>query len=151
MMPKIDFSLMTFKEIPEVAKLEEKCFSSPWSGKALAESLKNEFSYFVCAKSGEKVAGYAGMYYICGEGYVFNIAVDENFRKMKIGTNLLKHLIDFSKSKNLKFLSLEVRQSNIAAINLYEKLGFKNLGIRKNFYEFPKENAVIMTLYFDLN
>lgn len=151
MMPKIDFSLMTFKEIPEVAKLEEKCFSSPWSEKTLAESLKNEFSYFVCAKSGEKVAGYAGMYYICGEGYVFNIAVDENFRKMKIGTNLLKHLIHFSKSKNLKFLSLEVRQSNIAAINLYEKLGFKNLGIRKNFYEFPKENAVIMTLYFDLN
>ena len=151
MMPKIDFSLMTFKEIPEVAKLEEKCFSSPWSEKTLAESLKNEFSYFVCAKSGEKVSGYAGMYYICGEGYAFNIAVDENFRKMKIGTNLLKNLIDFSKSKNLKFLSLEVRQSNIAAINLYEKLGFKNLGIRKNFYEFPKENAVIMTLYFDLN
>lgn len=151
MMPKIDFSLMTFKEIPEVAKLEEKCFSSPWSEKALAESLQNESSYFVCAKSGEKVAGYSGMYYICDEGYVFNIAVDENFRKMKIGTNLLKHLTDFSKSKNLKFLSLEVRQSNIAAINLYEKLGFKNLGIRKNFYEFPKEHAVIMTLYFDLN
>lgn len=96
MMPKIDFSLMTFKEIPEVAKLEEKCFSSPWSEKALAESLQNESSYFVCAKSGEKVAGYAGMYYICDEGYVFNIAVDENFRKMKIGTNLLKHLIEFS-------------------------------------------------------
>ncbi len=151
MMPKVDFSLMTFKEIPEVAKLEEKCFSSPWSEKALAESLQNESSYFVCAKSGEKVAGYAGMYHICDEGYVFNIAVDENFRKMKIGTNLLKYLIEFSKSKNLKFLSLEVRQSNIAAINLYEKLGFKNLGIRKNFYELPRENAVIMTLYFDLN
>lgn len=150
MMPKIDFSPVTFEDANQIAKLEKKCFSLPWSEEGLKESLKNEFSYFVCAKSNEKVVGYAGMYYICNEGYIFNITVDENFRKMKIGTNLLKCLIDFSKRKKLNFLSLEVRQSNAAAISLYEKLGFKNLGIRKNFYESPQENAVIMTLYFNL-
>lgn len=140
---------MNFRDVPEVAELERECFfSAAWSEKSLLESISKEENYFVCARFGKDFAGYAGMYEAGKEGYICNIAVKEKLRKMKVGTALLENLIDYSRKMNLEFLSLEVRESNEAAINLYAKLGFENLGIRKNFYEMPKEHAVIMTKYF---
>ena len=66
---------------------------------------------------------------------------------MEIGKKLIKHLLDYSKNKNLSFLSLEVRKSNRIAIDLYEKTGFEIIGTRKDFYNFPKEDGIIMTNY----
>lgn len=148
-MQKIDVDKMTENDILDAAELEKLCFSRPWSENAFKGALENENDYFICAKIGSRFAGYAGMYSAAGEGYIYNIAVHENFRKMKVGETLIQALLDYSKKINLDFLSLEVRSSNIPAIRLYEKCEFIKNGIRKNFYDSPKEDAVIMTNYID--
>lgn len=149
-MLKIDIATMKINDIPKVAILEKFYFSSPWSEKALRETLKNPLSYFLCAKYDSELIGYAGMYSASSEGYICNILVDKNFRGKKVGTSLLSELLNYSKIIKLKFLSLEVRKSNEIAITFYKKLGFKVQGIRKNFYILPQEDAIIMTHYLNL-
>ena len=91
--------------------------------------------------------GYGGMYTVLDEGYVTNIGVLPEYRKNGIGTKIVNKLIDFSIVKQLSFISLEVRVSNVVAINLYKKLGFEEQGKRKNFYSNPVEDALIMTRF----
>jgi len=88
------------------------------------------------------------MYTVLDEGYVTNIGVLPDFRRRGIGAKIVKELIDFSVEKALSFLSLEVRVSNLAAIELYKSFGFEEVGKRKNFYRLPNEDALIMTRYF---
>ena len=140
--------IVTLKDIPELLKIENMCFSDPWSKDTFKSSIENENSYFICEKYEDKIVGYVGMYWVLDEGYVYNLAVDENFRGLKIATNLMNELFRYSQSIGLKFLSLEVRESNEIAKCLYRKLGFEQLGIRKNFYTSPTEDAIIMTYYF---
>ena len=148
-MQKISIDKMSENDIQNVAELEKLCFSRPWSESAFKGALENENDYFICAKIGVQFAGYAGMYSAADEGYVYNIAVHENFRNMKVGGTLILELLNYCEKINLDFLSLEVRSSNIPAIRLYEKCGFIKKGVRKNFYDFPKEDAVIMTHYIN--
>ncbi len=89
------------------------------------------------------------MYSTYFEGYICNILVHENFRNMKIATSIINKFIKYAQNYNLSFLTLEVRESNFKAINLYKNCGFKNMGIRKNFYKLPTENAIIMTYYLN--
>lgn len=144
-MRKINIVNMKISDISEVSALEKLYFSSPWSEKALTEIAKNNLYYFLCAKYNNKIVGYSGMYSANLEGYVCNILVDKDFRGRKVGTRLLNELLNYSKNIQLEFLSLEVRKSNEIAVSFYEKLGFKIQGIRKGFYDFPKEDAFIMT------
>ena len=148
-MQKVNIQAMEIKDVPEVAALEKLYFTSPWSEKALTDTLENPLSYFLCAKNDNKLIGYAGMYSVNSEGYICNILVDKDFRSKKIGTSLLNELLNYSKSKALKFLSLEVRKSNDQAIKFYKNIGFEVQGTRKNFYSFPKEDAIIMTHYLN--
>ena len=134
---------MTSEHISEIALLEKGCFSSPWSENSLSEELNNESSHFIVAVS-DNVLGYIGVQEICGEAYITNIAVFKEYRKSGIGRNLLKSAIDGAVSRNCEFITLEVRESNTSAIALYSSQGFVKEGIRKNFYEMPVENAVIM-------
>ena len=148
LMQKINILPLEKKDIFEIVKLEKLYFSQPWSEKAFLDAFDGGNSYFVVAKiTGNLIVGYGGMYSAGSEGYVYNIAVREDFRGQKIGQAIIKKLVDYSFEKNLEFLSLEVRASNIPAINLYKKTGFKIIGERKNFYSFPKEDALIMTLF----
>lgn len=135
---------MSAEHISEIAKLEAECFSQPWSENALSEELKNEGSHFLVAVC-EKVLGYIGVQEICGEAYITNIAVFGEYRKEGIGRKLLKEACDGAKSRKCEFITLEVRESNSAAIALYESEGFEKAGIRKNFYSAPIENGVIYT------
>lgn len=130
------------------AEIEKACFSEPWSEKSLISELKRADSVMVAALIGEKVAGWAGLEYVCGEGSVTNIAVSPEFRRMGAGEALTRFLISESQRRSLFSLTLEVRQSNSAAISLYKKLGFAEIGIRPNFYSFPRENALMMRLEF---
>lgn len=134
------------KAAPYIANIEKHCFSSPWSENQILSSDDN--TVFYIAKQGEKVIGYAGMYMVLNEGYVTNIGVLPEYRKKGIGKELMERLIDLSKEKNLSFLSLEVRKTNTPAIKLYTSFEFQNVGIRKNFYTNPKEDAIIMTRFF---
>ena len=128
-----------------IAGLEKECFSEPWSEKAITESLENGTFFFVFEEEGE-ILGYAGLQIVLDEGYVTNIAVTSKARKKGIGSALTEKIISFGREKKLSFVTLEVRESNLAAISLYEKFGFKTVGKRKNFYTAPSEDALIMTI-----
>ena len=140
---------MTSDHIPEIARLEIACFSSPWSEKSLAEELENDNSHFLVAVS-ENVLGYIGVQEICGEAYVTNVAVFGEYRKSGVGRALLQVACNGAKGRNCSFITLEVRESNSPAISLYESEGFDRVGVRKNFYSSPTENAVLFTKYFEV-
>lgn len=147
-MEKISILKMTKDDVHAVALLEKECFSSPWSETSLLESLENEASVFLCAKTDGKIVGYIGTSVVLDEAYVSDIAVAKNERRKGIGEKLLEECEKICREKGCSFLSLEVRKSNEAAKALYEKRGFCVLGERKNFYSDPRENALIMTKYF---
>lgn len=128
----------------DIAELEKECFSSPWSQNAILDSAKNDTDFFVCCEN-EKIVGYAGIQIVLDEGYVTNVAVTGSHRGNGIGGRLVDTLIRHGQEKNLSFISLEVRSSNFSAISLYSKRGFIEVGKRKNFYEKPTEDAIIMT------
>ncbi len=144
---ELKINKMQPEDLERVIEIENSSFSRPWSKKSFMDALESDYSYMITAKSSGNILGYAGMYSVQGEGYVYNIAVDKCHRKRGIGTLLLSDLIRYSKEARLGFLSLEVRESNTSAIDLYSKLGFINQGIRKSFYDKPTENAVIMTIF----
>lgn len=130
------------------AEIEKLCFSEPWSEQSLLSELKRADSVMMAALSGEKVIGWAGLEYVCGEGSVTNIAVSPEFRRMGAGEALTRSLISECRKRSLFSLTLEVRPSNRAAISLYKKLGFGEIGVRPNFYSFPREDALMMRLEF---
>lgn len=139
---------MTGEHLDGVCEIENVCFSHPWSRQSIENELKNENSVFLCALDGEKVIGYIGMSTVLDEGYIYNVAVAENYRKRGAGTALVNALVTFGKKNNFAFITLEVRQSNEKALSLYRKLGFVKAGERKNYYSAPVENAILMTYYF---
>ncbi|MBQ1587197.1 MAG: ribosomal protein S18-alanine N-acetyltransferase [Ruminococcus sp.] len=139
---------MTAACIDAVAAIEAECFSHPWSKKSLEESLEKENSLFLVAVEDEKVIGYVGMEVIVDEGYIFNVAVSADYRRRGVGYALVRELVTYSMKNSLCFITLEVRESNSAAISLYSKFGFIKAGERKNYYSDPTEAAVLMTKYF---
>lgn len=128
----------------KIAALERECFSAPWSEKAITDAVTNGTKFLV-AEKGLDFAGYISLNTAADEGYINNIAVAKEYRRQGIAERLLSALNKKAEKQGLQFLSLEVRESNEAAIKLYEKCGYKNMGVRKNFYENPRENAIIMT------
>ncbi len=138
---------MNKSHISAVANIEKVCFASPWTEEGIAEELKNPLAHFLVAV-GEEVMGYIGVHEICGEGSITNVAVLPNFRCNGIGKALVSAAINGAKERNCEFITLEVRKSNFPAISLYSSLGFEQVGLRKNFYSSPTEDAVLMTKTF---
>ncbi len=136
-------------DIAELARLEKLCFSVPWSEKAIAETMEREEALFLCAREGGKTVGYIGSYYCLSDGYITNVAVDPACRRRGIGKALVRELIEKGRERHLSFWTLEVRKSNLAAISLYESLGFKDVGLRPHFYSAPDEDARLMTYFID--
>ena len=141
---------MTADHLDEVAELERVCFTTPWSRNMLAEELDNYLSAFLVAlDDNDNVAGYAGLQAVLDEGYITNVAVRPDCRRQGIAGKLLQVFLDFAKGNHLAFLSLVVRASNYDAIALYGSRGFRSVGRRKNYYEHPREDAIIMTKEFE--
>ena len=139
---------MDRSHIEQIAQLEKACFSSPWTENMLAVALFDTQASFIVAEDEEgNVLGYAGLHVIVDEGYIDNVAVEPDARRHGVASTLLDVFCRFGEA-NLAFLSLEVRASNAPAIALYEKHGFDQVGLRKNYYEKPREDAVIMTRFF---
>lgn len=146
----ITISLMEKEHIPRIHEIEKICFSIPWSLEAFEKELdENPLAYYIVAEIQKKAVGYAGMWIVVDEGHITNIAVHPKFQHQGIGTLLVEHFIREAKRKNLIALTLEVRESNIKAQNLYKKFGFVNEGIRKRYYQDTGENAIIMWKYFN--
>ncbi len=139
---------MTPVHLDGVILLEQECFAHPWSRDSLESELNNPNSVFLAAVENGRVIGYAGMSVIIDEGYIFNVAVTEPSRKKGVGSALIRELVTYGKKHGLCFITLEVRQSNSAAISLYSSFGFIKAGERKDYYSEPKENALLMTYYF---
>lgn len=139
---------MARRHLKELCELEQICFTEPWTEAGLAAELDEKTAVFLVAERGGETAGYAGMHCVCGECYVDNIAVFPNFRRGGVGRALTEALIARARVKNAEFFSLEVRPSNTEAVALYQSLGLREAGRRKNFYRSPPEDALIFTLYF---
>ncbi len=130
-----------------IAKIENECFSEPWSENAITNSINSSTKFFVAEKD-NKLIGYISINTVLDEGYINNIAVTADYRSSGVGRLLLARLMRLSRELSLSFISLEVRASNQAAISLYEKFQFKQEGLRRGFYQNPREDALIMTRRF---
>lgn len=139
---------MDRSHLKEMAALERRCFSTPWTEAMLEQELyQDTASYLVAEDESGRVLGYAGLHVVLDEGYIDNVAVLPDYRRQGIARRLIEVFCRFGEA-NLAFLTLEVRASNEAAIALYEHLGFAPVGHRKAYYEKPKEDAILMTRQF---
>ncbi|MBO5065932.1 MAG: ribosomal protein S18-alanine N-acetyltransferase [Clostridia bacterium] len=144
-MMNTEIKRMDSSHIKALSEIEKECFSTPWSENALGDELNNGFSRFFVAECNGAVAGYIGAHSILGEVYITNVAVSEAFRRKGIAEKLIKTLVEFCENEGMEFVTLEVRRSNKAAKKLYAKMGFREVGERKDFYENPREDAILMT------
>lgn len=136
---------MEERHLDTLAEIEKACFHAPWSADMLREELGK--GIFLVAEQYGAVAGYVGCQTVLDEGYITNVAVSPACRRQGIGRALVGALASHARGQGLSFVTLEVRASNAPAITLYEGAGFRRVGVRKNFYTAPAEDAVLMTLF----
>jgi len=147
---KINIIQATEEYINEIHKIETECFTDPWSKHSFLCEIENEHSFLLAAiDESNNVLGYASLWHIINEGQINNIAVAPWFRKNGVGNLLMEEIFARAKELNMIGLTLEVRKTNTPAIRLYDKFGFKSEGIRKNYYEFPTEDAIVMWKYME--
>ena len=142
-MTEISYHFMTEEDVSAVARLEQQAFAQPWSEAGIAHYLEAGVTLFIVAKDGTEVAGYAAVMCVLDEGNLISIVVDEKYKRMGIASELLDILYEELKNEQVKSLYLEVRESNDAAIGLYEKQGFVRTGYRKDYYKLPTEDALL--------
>ncbi len=140
----IEIIEMNASHVPQIAALEKKCFSDAWSQRSIASELENPLSLWLAAVDGDTVAGYIGSQAVMGEADMMNVAVSEEYRRQGIAEQLVLTLIQKLAEKGNYQLSLEVRVSNAPARALYEKLGFRQVGLRPKYYEKPREDGLIL-------
>ena len=140
---------MNEAHVASVAAIEKECFGvDAWSEKSVASELTNQLSLWLVAVDGDRVAGYVGSQTVCGETDMMNVAVTADYRRQGLGEKLVLALVEELKAFGSQCLTLEVRDSNAPARALYEKLGFQQIGLRKNYYRNPKEDAHILRKEF---
>ena len=140
----IKIEKMSLNDLENIKNILISDFDDFWNYNILKDELESENSIYIVAKSNNEIIGFAGIKILLDEADIMNIVTKKCYRNQGIGTLLLKTLISISKNLNLHSLSLEVNEENKIAIHLYENLGFKNIGIRKNYYK--SKNGKIMAL-----
>lgn len=143
----MEIKKMTLRDLDEISNNLNN-FDDFWTVGIFKEELNNPNCHYIIAIDNNEIVGFAGISCVIDESTINNIAVRSDKRNCKIGSLLLENLIIISRNLHSSFLTLEVNVNNTPAIKLYEKFGFKNLGIRKNYYN-GDTNAYIMTLYFN--
>lgn len=138
--------LATKEDIADVLKIENACFSTPWTEQGISESIADANTYLYIAYVDDAVAGYMGVQIFSGDGFVTNVATLPEYRQMGVAKALINEVL----KHDMNFLTLEVRESNIPAISLYKSLGFEEVGKRPRFYRNPDEDALLMTKYGDI-
>lgn len=132
------------QDVDTVTALEESCFSMPWKRHDFEEILTNPDRIYLVAECDNEIIGGCMLTMIAGEGDVSNVAVREAYRGQHVATALMQELLRCGEKHGIRDFTLEVREQNLSAIRLYEHAGFLSEGIRPNFYDKPKDNAVIM-------
>jgi [ribosomal protein S18]-alanine N-acetyltransferase len=137
---------MTLDDLPAVHAIERASFAAPWPDDAYrSELLTNRLATYVVARLGEVVIGFAGLWMMVDEAHVTTFAVDPRWRRRGVGERLLVVLLDVALARDAREATLEVRLSNLPARRLYEKYGFRPVGIRPRYYTDNGEDALIMT------
>lgn len=146
----ITYRKMTLEDIDQVHLIEEEAFTIPWTKEAFEhEMTTNLYSYYILAETEAKeIIGYCGMWIVMDECHITNVAVAERMRGKKIGEGLMREAIRIVLEQKVVLMTLEVRVTNDVAKNLYHKLGFKDGGIRKNYYTDTREDALVMWVEF---
>ena len=136
------------EHLPRIEALERLCFSVPWTTEQPFRQMTGENCIFLVAENEKSdILGYVGLSFVLDEGYISNVAVSPEYRRLGVADRLIETLKHRAEAEKLSFLTLEVRAGNEAAIALYSKHGFKTVGIRKAYYDRPKEDAVLMTVF----
>jgi ribosomal-protein-alanine N-acetyltransferase len=140
----VSIRFMEKKDIEQILLIEQRSFPAPWTSKAYYSELQNKFARYFVLLEQERVIGYAGMWLFAGESHITTIAVHPDYRSRGYGRMLMATLIEYSKEHHADTMILEVRVSNSSAIRLYSSMGFKRIGIRKNYYIETHEDAIVM-------
>lgn len=136
---------MTAEDVQEVYDIEKNTFAIPWSLKSFLNDINNnKCARYLVACIDNRIIGYCGIWIILDEGHITNIAISKDFQGKGIGFSLFESIIEYSSNLCVKYITLEVRKSNIIAQNLYKKLGFYSVSTRKNYYEDNHEDALLM-------
>ena len=135
---------MNESHVPHIAELEKLCFNDPWSENSIASELDNRLAFWLVATDEDRVVGYVGSQTVLGETDMMNIAIHPDYRKRGVATMLIEDLILHLTQQGSHSLMLEVRSSNEPAKSLYSKMGFETVGIRRNYYRNPREDAMIL-------
>ncbi|MCC8141518.1 MAG: ribosomal protein S18-alanine N-acetyltransferase [Lachnospiraceae bacterium] len=143
--PEILVRKMEWDDVPDVAALERSIFSEPWTQRGFEQAIAMEQNLFLVAEEPDgPIAGYCGLYAAGDEGEITNVAVSIKMRRQGIGETMLEEILKMAGEQGLSQIFLEVRESNVGAICLYEKFGFEPCGRRINFYRWPDEDALCM-------
>lgn len=147
-MSEIIIRKMQPEDAVQVAKIEQEVFSIPWSEQSFRDAVQKELNIYFVACDADTIAGYIGAWGVFGEADITNVCVAPEYRRQGIAGKLLDALIEEGRLRGIGTFFLEVRESNASARSLYEKHGFKEIGMRKNFYEKPVENGIVMSRMF---
>lgn len=138
---------MKAENLPQVLEIEKLSYTNPWTKASfLYEITENPLATYLVAVEGEKVIGYGGIWVVLDEAHITTLAVHPAYRRQGVGEVLLKALIEIARNHRVQNIILEVRVSNLPAQHLYEKIGFKPIGLRKKYYTRPEEDALVMSL-----
>ncbi|MBR5967568.1 MAG: ribosomal protein S18-alanine N-acetyltransferase [Lachnospiraceae bacterium] len=137
---------MAAADLFKVADLERRLFSDPWSIDSFRGALRSQNQVFLVCDDDGTIAGYCGMLMVPGEGQILNVAVDENYRRRGLATEMLNAMIDIGTTNEIFLYTLEVRENNEPALALYKSVGFVPTGRRKGYYKNPEEDAILMDL-----
>lgn len=137
---------LTEEYIEEVSLIEAQSFSMPWKSEDFLNMISHDYAHYYVALCDGEVIGCCGVISSFEDGDVSNVVIKEEYRGRGHGEQMLTYIMEDCRKKGIVNFTLEVRPSNTAAVSLYKKLGFEECGIRKNFYEKPTEDALIMWL-----
>jgi ribosomal-protein-alanine N-acetyltransferase len=144
--PVLRIRPMTVVDLPAVQLIERASFSTPWPPQAYRQELEtNRLAHYLVATLADEIVAYGGVWLMVDEAHITTFAVHPRFRRRRIGERLLLALMDLSVDRHAREATLEVRLSNLAARRLYEKYGFRPVGIRPRYYSDNGEDALIMT------
>lgn len=135
---------MESKDLDDIIEIENSSFPTPWPRQAFEEELLNPLALYLCIEYENKVVAYMGVWKVCDEGHITNVAVLPKYRGLGFSKLLMTEMFDVLCENGITRVTLEVRESNSIAISLYEKLGFVNCGKRPKYYYNPVEDAIIM-------
>lgn len=143
------FRNITDSDVEQIAELEKQIFSDAWTVKGISDTAQQSQAFITIAEENGEIAGYCIIYFVLDEAEIARIAISDKWRRKGVGRQLLDYTCVCCKEKQVERLLLDVRESNTGARAFYENYGFEIDGIRKNFYDMPKEHAVLMSMMID--